>query len=91
MTKSFNCFFVAQYKVAKGAPTWGAVDETLEIPFVLHAVDRALEKAHPEIWNSDQGSQFTNPKYTQRLQDADVKISMDGRGRALDNIFNERL
>jgi putative transposase len=58
---------------------------------VLHAVDRALEKAHPEIWNSDQGSQFTSPKYTQRLQDADVKISMDGRGRALDNIFNERL
>jgi putative transposase len=67
------------------------LDQTLEIPFVLHAVDRALEKAQPEIWNSDQGSQFTSPKYTQRLQDAKVKISMDGRGRALDNIFNERL
>ena len=67
------------------------LDQTLEIPFVLRTVDRALEKAKPEIWNSDQGSQFTSPKYTRRLRDADVKISMDGRGRALDNIFTERL
>ena len=67
------------------------LDQTLAIPFVLRAVDTALEQAQPEIWNSDQGSQFTSPQYTQRLQDAEVKISMDGRGRALDNIFNERL
>jgi putative transposase len=67
------------------------LDQTLEIPFVLYAVDRALEKAQPKILNSDQGSQFTSPKYTRRLQDADIKISMDGRGRALDNIFTERL
>lgn len=43
------------------------------------------------IWNSDQGSQFTNPQYTTLLQAAGVQISMDGRGRALDNVFNERL
>jgi putative transposase len=67
------------------------LDQTLEIPFVLRTVDDALEKAKPEIWNSDQGSQFTSPKYTHRLRDADIQISMDGRGRALDNIFTERL
>ena len=42
------------------------------------------------IWNSDQGSHFTSPQYTQRLLAADVQISMDGKGRALDNIFTER-
>lgn len=67
------------------------LDQTLEIPFVLRSVDRALEQARPEICNSDQGSQFTSPQYTERLQVANVRISMDGRGRALDNIFTERL
>ena len=45
----------------------------------------------PEIWHSDQGSHFTSPKYLERLQREEIKISMDGRGRALDNIFTERL
>jgi putative transposase len=67
------------------------LSDTLEIPFVLLAVDQALAQAKPVIWNSDQGSQFTSPQYTQRLLDAGIKISMDGRGRALDNIFVERL
>ena len=67
------------------------LDQTLEISFVLRAVDRALKLARPEIFNSDQGSQFTSPQYTQRLQAADVRISMDGKGRARDNIFTERL
>ncbi len=70
--------------------TW-ELDESLELPFVLAAVDRALEQAKPVIWNSDQGSHFTSPHYTGRLKAADVQISMDGRGRALDNIFVERL
>jgi putative transposase len=65
--------------------------QTLEIPFVLRAVDRALEQATPEIWNSDQGSQFTSPQYVNRLLAADVQVSMDGKGRAIDNIFTERL
>ena len=68
-----------------------AMDETLEMPFVLSAVDRALWVAVPNIWNSDQGSHFTSPAYIARLQAAEVAISMDGRGRALDNIFIERL
>lgn len=67
------------------------LDQTLEIEFVLTAVERALEHATPQIWNSDQGSQFTSPQYTERLLAANVQISMDGRGRALDNIFTERL
>jgi putative transposase len=68
-----------------------ALSQTLEMDFVLTAVDNALLQATPEIWNSDQGSHFTSPKYIQRLLDARVQISMDGRGRARDNIFTERL
>ena len=68
-----------------------AVDDTLEMPFVLDATQRALAQATPEIWNSDQGSHFTSPQYTHLLLDAGVQISMDGKGRALDNIFTERL
>lgn len=68
-----------------------ALSQTLELDFVLSAVDNALLLATPEIWNSDQGSHFTSPKYLERLQLANVQISMDGRGRARDNIFTERL
>jgi putative transposase len=50
-----------------------------------------LAQATPEIWNSDQGSHFTSPQYRALLLDAGVRISMDGKGRALDNIFVERL
>jgi putative transposase len=67
------------------------VDQTLELPFVLNAVERALQQATPTIWNSDQGSHFTSPQYLSRLLSANVQISMDGRGRAADNIFTERL
>lgn len=67
------------------------LDQTLEMPFVLAAVERALAHATPQICNSDQGSHFTSPQYTQLLLSANVQISMDGRGRALDNIFTERL
>jgi putative transposase len=67
------------------------LDETLEMPFVLAAVQRALAQATPEIWNSDQGSHFTSPQYTELLTAAHVQISMDSRGRALDNILTERL
>jgi len=68
-----------------------ALDQSLAVSFVLEAVDEALSQARPIIWNSDQGSQFTNPQYIQRLEDHQVQISMDGRGRALDNVFVERL
>ena len=68
-----------------------ALSQTLEMDFVLTAVDHALLQATPQICNSDQGSHFTSPKYLERLQNANIKISMDGRARALDNIFTERL
>jgi putative transposase len=67
------------------------LDQTLELPFVLAAVRRALERATPTIMNSDQGSHFTSPQYIEILQAASVQISMDGKGRALDNVFTERL
>lgn len=66
------------------------LDQTLEIDFVLSTVDRALAVATPDIWNSDQGSHFTSLQYIERLQAAQVRISMDGKGRAADNIFTER-
>ena len=67
------------------------LDHTLEMPFVLSAIDRALLQAVPSICNSDQGSHFTSEQYLERLRAKDVQISMDGKGRALDNIFTERL
>ena len=75
---------------ARYVVSW-ALDDTLELPFVLDAVGQALTRATPRIWNSDQGSHFTSPHYTRLLSEAGVQISMDGRGRALDNIFIERL
>jgi putative transposase len=67
------------------------LDQSLAQPFVMAAVQRALAQATPVIWNSDQGSHFTSSQYTSVLLAAGVQISMDGRGRALDNIFVERL
>jgi putative transposase len=67
------------------------LDQTLELPFVLRAVDSALLQAQPAIWNSDQGSHFTSPLYIEKLHAAGIQVSMDGKGRAIDNIFTERL
>lgn len=64
---------------------------TLEADFCIETLQRALTRATPEIFNSDQGSQFTSPRHTDVLRDAGIQISMDGRGRALDNIFIERV
>jgi putative transposase len=67
------------------------LDQRLAAGFVLTALERGLAQATPAICNSDQGSQFTSPQYLERLRGAGVAVSMDGRGRALDNIFTERL
>ena len=64
---------------------------TLDTSFCLEALDRALQAARPQIFNTDQGVQFTSKDWTSRLLQANVRISWDGRGRALDNIFVERL
>lgn len=67
------------------------LSNTLEGRFCLDALDEALEKGRPEIFNTDQGSQFTAWEYTRRLEEAGIAVSRDGRGRALDNVFVERL
>ena len=67
------------------------VSISLETNFCLTALDRALQTATPEIFNSDQGCQFTSQAFTGMLEASGIAISMDGRGRAYDNIFIERL
>jgi putative transposase len=67
------------------------LNQSLEVEFVLSAVERAFEKAKPEIFNSDRGSQFTSQAYVSLVEGAGVRISMDSKGRAFDNIFTERL
>jgi len=67
------------------------VSNTLDGHFCLAALERALARGTPEIFNTDQGAQFTSRAFTGRLEDAGIRVSMDGRGRALDNIFVERL
>jgi len=67
------------------------ISTTLEAEFCIQGLKESLKNCYCEIFNTDQGSQFTSNKYTGILLAADIKISMDGRGRALDNIFVERL
>ena len=67
------------------------LSNTLDGRFCLEALDAALKGGRPEIFNTDQGSQFTARAFTSRLEEEGVAVSMDGRGRALDNVFVERL
>lgn len=67
------------------------LSNTLDVSFCLEALEQALEHGRPEIFNSDQGSQFTSQEFTGRLKQAEIRISMDGKGRVYDNIFVERL
>lgn len=69
------------------------LSNNLEIDFCLDCLKNAISqnKNRPEIFNSDQGSNFTSPKFTRILEDNNIQISMDGRGRCLDNVFVERL
>ena len=63
----------------------------LALGICVAALERALRQGAPEIFNTDQGSQFTSESFTGVLLDKEIAISMDGRGRALDNVFIERL
>jgi putative transposase len=67
------------------------LSNTLDGRFCLEALEAALEGGRPEIFNTDQGVQFTARAFTGRLEAAGIAVSMDGRGRALDNVFVERL
>ena len=67
------------------------ISNTLDNIFCINALEKALKYGQPEIFNTDQGVQFTSCSFTEHLESAAVKISMDGRGRVFDNIFIERL
>ena len=67
------------------------ISNTMDTEFCMRALENALKKGSPEIFNTDQGSQFTSNEFTGRLLKEGIRISMDGRGRAFDNIFVERL
>ena len=67
------------------------ISTTLDTSFCLSALKEALKLSKPEIFNTDQGSQFTSLEFTGRLEKEDIRISMDSRGRVYDNIFVERL
>jgi putative transposase len=69
---------------------WG-LSNTLDAEFCIEALETACTTAQPEIFNTDQGVQFTSRAFTSRLESRGIAISMDGRGRALDNVFIERL
>jgi putative transposase len=90
LTQGWMYLVVVLDGYARYIVSW-ALDQTLQQPFVTTAVQQALAVATPEIWNSDQGSHFTSAQYTTLLHTAGVRISMNGRGRALDNVFTERL
>lgn len=67
------------------------LSNTMTANFCVDALNQALQRGKPDIFNTDQGSQFTSNEFTSVLASNDIKISMDGKGRALDNIFIERL
>ena len=70
---------------------WG-ISNTHDSDFCQELLEQALSKhGHPQIFNTDQGSEFTAKGFTKILNDRNIKISMDGKGRALDNVFVERL
>ena len=78
--------------IAKRSPGGMSAKLTGDVDFCIEALDEALARfGRPEIFNSDQGSQFTSLDFTRVLIAAGVRISMDGRGRWMDNVFIERL
>lgn len=66
------------------------ISNTMTVDFCLSALERTLQKASPEYFNTDQGSQFTSAAFLELLQQRGIKISMDGKGRCIDNVYQER-
>ena len=67
------------------------LSNTLDVGFCLEALEEALSRGCPEVFNTDQGVQFTSVQFTSRVESAGSKVSMDGKGRCLDNVLVERL
>jgi putative transposase len=91
MAKGF-CYLVAIMDLASRKVLSWRVSNTLDTSFCIEALTEAIQMyGVPEIFNTDQGSQFTSDDFTQVLKDHHIKISMDGKGRWIDNVFIERL
>ena len=91
MAKGF-CYLVAIMDWASRRVLAWRLSNTLDVSFCTEALEEAIRKhGVPDIFNSDQGSQFTSEAFTDILKSHDIKISMDGRGRWMDNVFIERL
>lgn len=90
MTQGFLYLVAIMDWYSRYVLSW-TLSNTLDTEFCLEALETALAISVPEIFNSDQGSQFTSSDFTGKLEEAQIKISMDGRGRVFDNIFVERL
>jgi len=68
-----------------------SLSNSLESLFCVEALEQALRIAKPQVFNTDQGSQFTSRDFSSRLEQAQIAIGMDGRGRVFDDVFSERL
>ena len=90
MARSFLYLVAIMDCYSRYVLAWG-LSNTLEADFCVEALMAALEQGKPQIFNTDQGSQFTRQEFTQALRQRGVKISMDGKGRYQDNILAERL
>jgi putative transposase len=90
MAQGFVCLVAVMDWFSRYVLSW-RLSLTLEGDFCVAALKCALRRGRPEIFNTDQGSQFTSEKFTGELAVREIDISMDGRGRCMDNIFIERL
>lgn len=90
MAKGFMYLVAVMDWYSRFVLSW-QLSNSLEMDFCLDALDASFQYGQPQIFNSDQGSQFTATAFTDKLADKGIRISMDGRGRALDNVFIERL
>ncbi len=90
VTRGFFYFVAVMDWATRHVLAW-ELSNTMDASFCVSALDEALGCGRPEIFNTDQGSQFTSEAFAERVLSADVRFSMDGQGRYLDNIFIERL
>jgi len=90
MTQGFLYLVAVMDWFSRFVLSW-SLSLTMEVDFCVDALKRARRRGPPDIFNTDQGSQFTSEKFTGNLTERQIAISMDGRGRCMDNIFIERL
>jgi putative transposase len=91
MARGFAYLVAVIDRFSRRVPTW-RLSVTMDASFCIEALEEAIEKyGRPEIFNTDQGAQFTSEAFTARLKEEGIQIGMDGRGRWADNVFVERL